>query len=397
MHPISSLNARLPSKVSKKYCSSSIDRLKSPICLTGLEVIKTMNDALTEYELKEVVNYSEVYFIGDHKSKIHGSLRELNWGYDDNDANYKVLIGDHLAYRYEILSMLGKGSFGQVFKCLDYKTSEQVAVKILKNKAKFHKQGEVEISILKTLNEADNGDLSIVRMIRYFTFRCHICIVFELLSLSVYDFLRKNHYRGFAMQAVKEVAVKMLGALKLMREKEIVHGDLKPENILFISENTWGVKIIDYGSGCFQSKQIYTYIQSRFYRCPEVMLGMKYTPSIDMWSFGCIIVEMVRGYPLFPGKNEEDLMGRIIEILGSPPRDLIINSPRLEIFFDKSGTPLPYFDSKGHLRPPGCNPLRYLLPSNEDFYNFIHKCLEWDPLQRLTPSDALIHDWIAKN
>ena len=80
-----------------------------------------------------------------------------------------------------------------------------------------------------------------------------------------------------------------------MREHNIVHCDLKPENILLRKINKSGIKIIDFGSGCFEDQKIYTYIQSRFYRAPEIVLGIPYSSAIDMWSFGCILYELYVG------------------------------------------------------------------------------------------------------
>ena len=89
-----------------------------------------------------------------------------------------------------------------------------------------------------------------------------------------------------------------------MKEMQIIHCDLKPENIILKEKNKSGIKVIDFGSSCFRSKRIYTYIQSRFYRAPEIILGLPYDHGIDMWSFGCILAELYTGYPLFPGENE---------------------------------------------------------------------------------------------
>jgi len=83
-----------------------------------------------------------------------------------------------------------------------------------------------------------------------------------------------------------------------------VHCDLKPENIMLKQPNKSGIKVIDYGSGCMHNERIYTYIQSRFYRAPEIILGIPYTSAIDMWSFGCILAELYTGFPLFPGESE---------------------------------------------------------------------------------------------
>ena len=81
---------------------------------------------------------------------------------------------------------------------------------------------------------------------------------------------------------------------------------MKPENILLKKMNKSGIKVIDFGSGCFENERIYTYIQSRFYRAPEIMLGLAYGLEIDMWSFGCILCELYIGYPIFPGENEAE-------------------------------------------------------------------------------------------
>jgi dual specificity tyrosine-phosphorylation-regulated kinase 2/3/4 len=94
--------------------------------------------------------------------------------------------------------------------------------------------------------------------------------------------------------------------LKYLREFQIIHCDLKPENILLKEANKSGIKIIDFGSSTFLDERVYTYIQSRFYRAPEIMLGIPYTCAIDMWSFGCIMAELYIGYPIFPGESEND-------------------------------------------------------------------------------------------
>ena len=85
----------------------------------------------------------------------------------------------------------------------------------------------------------------------------------------------------------------MLYALKYLKQLEIIHCDLKPENILLKEENKSGIKIIDFGSSTFIDEKVYTYIQSRFYRAPEIMLGIPYSPAIDMWSIGCIFAELM--------------------------------------------------------------------------------------------------------
>jgi dual specificity tyrosine-phosphorylation-regulated kinase 2/3/4 len=111
--------------------------------------------------------------------------------------------------------------------------------------------------------------------------------------------------------------------LKFIKEQNIIHCDLKPENILLKQTNKSGIKLIDFGSGCFEDEIVYTYIQSRFYRSPEVILGIRFNQSIDMWSLGCILAELLTGYPIFPGENEGDQLGLIMEVFGKPDREVL--------------------------------------------------------------------------
>lgn len=118
-----------------------------------------------------------------------------NNGYDNADGDYMYEIGDTIQYRYEILKRLGRGAFGVVIKCFDHKQKEVVALKILKNKKKLHKQGKIEIKILETLRDGDEADSkNIIRIIENFVFRNHVCITFELLSINLYQFIKNNDF-----------------------------------------------------------------------------------------------------------------------------------------------------------------------------------------------------------
>jgi hypothetical protein len=93
---------------------------------------------ITDYEKTELLDYSEVYFLGLEASKIRGGPgKNYNYGYDDENGDYKVVLKDHIAYRFEVLDFLGKGSFGQALKCFDHLTKEIVAIKIIRSKEKF--------------------------------------------------------------------------------------------------------------------------------------------------------------------------------------------------------------------------------------------------------------------
>jgi dual specificity tyrosine-phosphorylation-regulated kinase 2/3/4 len=135
--------------------------------------------------------------------------------------------------------------------------------------------------------------------------------------------LKACKFKGFEMKVVKNIALQILIGLRFLRKHDIIHCDLKPENILLKYFNKSMVKIIDFGSSCYVKERLYTYIQSRFYRAPEVILGIPYEFGIDMWSFGCIICELVTGQPIFPGESEHQQVGMFLQILGMPSLSLL--------------------------------------------------------------------------
>jgi dual specificity tyrosine-phosphorylation-regulated kinase 1 len=142
--------------------------------------------------------------------------------------------------------------------------------------------------------------------------------VFEMLSLNLYELLKNTQFGGVSLNLIRKFAKQVLRALSFLARKdvEIIHCDLKPENILLRHPKKSGVKVIDFGSSCRSNKRMYSYIQSRFYRSPEVMLGLPYSVSIDIWSLGCILAEMHTGEPLFSGSDQFDQMQKIVKVGG---------------------------------------------------------------------------------
>jgi len=247
-------------------------------------------------------------------------------GYDDEHSDYIVRPGEVFADRYTVDQAIGKGSFGQVVKAWDSVSSTSVAIKIIKSKKPFLQQAKTEIELLEFLNAKDPNDQAcIVRLLAHFMHRGHQCLVFEMLSYNLYDLLRHTNFRGVSLNLIRKFAkqiLKCLGFLSLC-EISVIHCDLKPENILLRHPKRSAIKLIDFGSSCRTHQRMYSYIQSRFYRSPEVLLGCPYSTEIDMWSLGCILVEMHTGEPLFSGTDERDQLARICELLGMPPAAMI--------------------------------------------------------------------------
>ena len=173
-------------------------------------------------------------------------------------------------------------------------------------------------------------------------YRNHQCLVFEMLSLNLYELLKNTQFGGVSLSLIRKFAKQVLRALAFLArpDVDVIHCDLKPENILLRHPKKSGVKVIDFGSSCRSNKRMYSYIQSRFYRSPEVMLGLPYSVAIDMWSLGCILVEMHTGEPLFSGSDQFDQMQKIVKILGMVPQDMLDKSSdhvRYQFFDRKKG------------------------------------------------------------
>ena len=131
---------------------------------------------LSDYEKGEILDYHNIYFLGLKADKLKATPNNANnYGFDDDRGDYKAVFNDHIGYRYEVVSLLGKGSFGQAFKSYDHKKNRYVALKIIRNKKRFHHQATVEVKILKHLKDNDvNDNNNIVRMYDYFIFRKHL-------------------------------------------------------------------------------------------------------------------------------------------------------------------------------------------------------------------------------
>jgi dual specificity protein kinase YAK1 len=329
--------------------------------------------------------------------------------------------------------MLGQGTFGQVFKCRVQGTNEVVAVKVIKNQAAYYHQARVEIGILQFLNtRADPMDsCHIVRLKDFFVHKQHLCLVFECLSLNLFELVRYNKFRGLSFGLIRTFVHQTLKALTLLHNSGIIHCDIKPENILLTNGASGVVKVIDFGSACFANRTVYSYVQSRFYRSPEVVLGHHYTMAIDMWSLGCVAVELFLGLPLFPAASELDLLSRMLETLGPLPGHLLRNGKHVDKFFvsqqDASGatkfrlrTPEEYTEVTGLKASRGkqyfthksladiinAYPFKTGLTSEEllrekgnreAFTDFLLGIMDVDPLTRWTPRQAQMHPFVTGN
>lgn len=368
---------------------------------------------------------------------------KFNNGCDNEESDYILYVNDILGQeegrKYVVLDLLGSGTFGQVVKCQNLANQLIVAVKVVKSKPAYLNQSLSEVKLLEFLNQNSRSN-SFIRLLDTFMHREHLCLVFEILALNLYELIKQNQFHGLSMKLVKSLTRQLLDACAQLKGFQMIHCDLKPENILLCQPDKPEIKVIDFGSACFTRRTIYSYIQSRFYRSPEVILGLPYTELIDMWSLGCIVGELFLGLPMFPGSLEFNQIFKIVDMLGNPPRHMIEVGRNSLNYFNKipaaEGSAKPTYKLKTHdeylefvrtskgkediskAELPNKNyfnhkllkdiVLNYKMPSRKmtqamidreykdrhNLVDFLTKVLNLNPLERLTPQEALKHPFV---
>jgi dual specificity tyrosine-phosphorylation-regulated kinase 2/3/4 len=192
-------------------------------------------------------------------------------------------------------------------------------------------------------------------------FRRHICIITEILATNLYQLLEANHFNPLDMHNIRAFAIQLLASLAFLKELGVIHSDLKPENVLMKHHSKVGIKIIDFGTSMFTHQTNFLYIQSRFYRAPEVILGAKYSFPIDIWSFGCLVAELHLGYPLFAGENEQEQISLIMKFLGTPSKEYLQGCNHAQKYFNKDFSPKIIKGKDGKAIIPSSKSLRSLI------------------------------------
>ncbi|KAF3585172.1 hypothetical protein F2Q69_00031312 [Brassica cretica] len=196
----------------------------------------------------------------------------------------------------------------------------------------------------------------------------------------------------------QSITIQCLEALNFLHGLGLIHCDLKPENILIKSYSRCEIKVIDLGSSCFETDHLCSYVQSRSYRAPEVILGLPYDKKIDIWSLGCILAELCSGNVLFQNDSPATLLARVIGIIGSIDQQMLAKGPDTCKYFTK--TYLLYE------RNQESNNLEYLIPKksslrrrlpmgDQGFIDFVAHLLQVDPKKRPSASEALKHPWLT--
>ncbi|KAI8556547.1 hypothetical protein RHMOL_Rhmol05G0261800 [Rhododendron molle] len=286
--------------------------------------------------------YSSVYYNG----VLHNGSPP--WRPDDKDGHYVFVVGDYITPRYRILSKMGEGTFGRVLECLDSERKEIVAIKIVRSIHKYREAAMIEIDVLQKLARHDIGGTRCVQIRHWFDYRNHICIVFERLGPSLYDFLRKNSYRSFPIDLVREFGRQLLESV--------------------------------------------------------ACLGWNY--PCDVWSVGCILVELCSGEALFQTHENLEHLAMMERVLGPLPPHMIIRADRRAEKYFRRGVQLDWPEgatSRESMRAVWKLPrlqnliMQHVDHSAGDLIDLLQGLLRYDPSERIKAREALRHPFFTRD
>jgi len=342
----------------------------------------------------------------------------------DPEGYYSVILGEQLdGGRYQVFSSIGKGMFANVVRARVLQpepgepANKEVAIKIVRAQESMYRAGQKEVQILNKLKQADPEDKKhVVRLERTFEHRGHLCLVFESMSMNLRDVVKRfGKDVGLNIKAVRAYAHQLFLSLSLLKKLNIMHADIKPDNIL-VNEQKTVLKLCDLGSASDAAENDITpYLVSRFYRAPEIILGVPYDPALDVWSIGCTLYELYTGRILLPGRSNNQMLLLMMDLKGRFNTKMIKKAKFGDVYFDEMGA----FQSlevdrvtganvvrKVHVSKPSRDLRARLMPPaavkmNDDeskllasFIDLLDKCLALDPARRITPKEALIHPFI---
>ncbi|KAJ1966130.1 serine threonine protein kinase CMGC group [Dipsacomyces acuminosporus] len=339
---------------------------------------------------------------------------------DDRDGHYIVVPGRDFTPRFRIRRLLGQGTFGKVMECEDAQTGRLVAIKVIRAVPKYRDAAKIEIRVLQTLQRNDPANkYQCMHLNETLDHRNHVCMVFDLLGPSVFDFLKENEFRPFSLHHVQLFAEQLLRSVAFIHRLRLIHTDLKPENILLESGEydivpfgssqsvktrmlkSTNIRLIDFGSATFDSEYHSQVVSTRHYRAPEIILNLGWSFPCDMWSIGCIIIELLTGEALFQTHDNHEHLAMMEVVVGRAPSHIIRSvAPDLRSkFFRSDGSaryPSPEQPRQSQKGVRAMRPLGQIVsPSTNPIYANLHdllnRLLQFDPRARITAEEACAH------
>jgi mitogen-activated protein kinase 15 len=300
-------------------------------------------------------------------------------------------VEKHVLRKYELQARLGRGAYGIVWKAIDRKTGQQVALKKCFDAFQNATDAQRTFREIMLLQEIEHDNIVKILNVLKAENERDIYIVTDLMESDLHAVIKANILEDVHKRFV---IYQLLKALKYIHSGAVLHRDLKPSNILINSDcraslADWGLsRSLSSTNTAAGNAMMTDYVATRFYRCPEILLGSStYSYGVDMWAVGCILAEMILGKPLFPGTSTMNQLERILEVTGRPlSEDLhAIKSTYAKTMLDSVNLPM------------RTKNLRDLLPTApSDAIDFIRACLVFNPTRRLTAERALRHPYVAQ-
>jgi dual-specificity kinase len=366
----------------------------------------------------------------------------------NEEGHFEYTLGESLGPndRFKILAPLGEGTFGKVLECYDRMKQEYCAVKVIRNVPKYKAAAKIEVDVLKEIGRRDERDeFHCIRLKESFEHEGHACLMFDMYGLSLFDFMKKNHYKPFSLALVQKFAKQLIKAVAFMHELKMTHTDLKPENVLLEAPGyvrvvsgdvnnannnatnmataaavattttttsactikvpvTSAIKLIDFGSTTLEDQYHSTIVSTRHYRAPEIILGTGWSYPCDMWSIGCILIELLTGDALFQTHENMEHLAMMRNVLGHMHTDVIKRSSKetIEKYFNSETYELSWpegaKDIESERAVQAVQPLDIMIRERFEceetgtlLRHLLSRLLEYDPDTRITAKDALNH------
>lgn len=323
------------------------------------------------------------------KTSSAAAANHLNQPHAQNNiANISPFsIFQHSNKSYEDMTLIGNGAYGTVYKAKDLANNGQY-VALKKVRVPLGEEDGVpistvrEICLLKQLTALEHPN--IVRLLDI----CHgrrlenerqmlVYLVFEHVDQDLSTYIERCPSPGLSPERIKDIIYQLLTGLDFLHFNRVMHRDLKPQNVLISNQGI--VKLADFGLARIYTNHmtLTSVVVTLWYRPPEVLLSQSYGTAVDVWSCGCILAELYKRKPLFPGENDVDQLAKIFEVIGSPPQakwPAEVSLPWSSFNFYK-GVPL------SDVVPETCM----------DGIDLLQHMLRFDPLDRLSCADAKKH------
>ncbi|KAL2022553.1 hypothetical protein VTK56DRAFT_5160 [Thermocarpiscus australiensis] len=375
-----------------------------------------------------------------HITVIPDPPHSKNVRVDDDDGHYIVVPDNDLTDRYQMIKLLGQGTFGKVVQARDKIDNKLVAIKIIRSVQKYREASKIELRVLETLRANDEENRN--RCIHFrdcFDYRGHICIVMDLLGQSVFDFLKNNNFVPFPNSQIQSFARQLFTSVAFLHDLNLIHTDLKPENILLCHNEyqtfTYNrkipssstqvsrqatqrkvlldteIRLIDFGSATFQDEYHSSVVSTRHYRAPEIILGLGWSYPCDIWSIGCILVEFFTGDALFQTHDNLEHLAMMEAVVNSRIDVSLVHqvnrmtrnggNPASKYFKRlKLDYPTPETTRASRRFVKAMKTLPEIIPPTSkflaQFLDLLQKIFVYDPAQRITAKQALQHPWFRE-